>query len=290
MSFVLFSDSSSNITPDLAAEWDVRVLSLHYELSGMEHLAYDERFNGRAFYDALRRREPVRTSMINSTQFAEAFEPVLAAGEDLIYIAMSSGISGTAHAAQMAADELMAKYPGRKALVKDTLAASFGEGLFAKKVSEMRAEGRSIDEAAAWVDEHVQNMNQVFTVDDLMYLRHGGRISGITALVGTLANIKPILWGDTEGHIAMTDRMIGRKKSLKAVAERYARRVIDPESQTIAIAHGDCEEDANHLVDLIRRQFPNQRVLVKCYEPGTGAHVGPGAIALFFFGKARGEN
>ena len=127
MSFVLFSDSSSNITPDLAAEWDVRILSLHYELSGEEHPAYDERFDGRAFYDALRRREPVRTSMINSTLFAEAFEPVLAAGEDLIYIAMSSGISGTAHAAQMAADELMAKYPGRKAL---DFAESVGEDNF----------------------------------------------------------------------------------------------------------------------------------------------------------------
>lgn len=287
MSFVLFSDSSSNITPDLAAAWDVRMLPLYYTIHDEEHPAYGENFDGHAFYNALRDRVPVRTSMINSAQFAQAFEPVLAEGQDLIYIAMSSGISGTVHAAQTAADDLMRKYPGRKALVKDTLAASFGEGLFAKKVSEMRAEGRSIDEASAWVDEHVQSMNQVFTVDDLMYLRYGGRISGISALIGTLANIKPILWGDTEGRIAMTDRMIGRKKSLKAVAERYARRVVDPEGQTIAIAHGDCEADAQYLIKLIREKSPNQEILLRCYEPGTGAHVGPGAVALFFFGKER---
>lgn len=287
MSFVLFSDSSSNITPDLAAQWDVRMITLHYELSGVEHPAYDEGFDGHAFYDALRHREPVRTSMINSAEFSAAFEPVLAEGQDLIYIAMSSGISGTAHAAEMAAKELREKYPGRRIYVKDTLAASFGEGLFAWQVSRMRADGKTIDEVAQWVDEHVQRMNQVFTVDDLMYLRHGGRISGITALVGTLANIKPILWGDIEGHIAMTDRMIGRKKSLKAVAERYAKRVVDPENQVIAIAHGDCEDDAQYLIKLIRDKFPKQEVLLRCYEPGTGAHVGPGAIALFFFGKER---
>ena len=290
MSFVLFSDSSSNITPDLAREWNVEMISLYYTLGGEEHPAYDEHFDGRAFYNALRRRDPVGTSMINASGFTQAFEPVLAGGQDLIYIAMSSGISGTVHAARTAAEELMQKYPGRKALVKDTLGASFGEGLFAKKVSEMRAAGHSIEEASAWVDNHVQRMNQIFTVDDLMYLRHGGRISGGTALIGTLANVKPLLWGSPEGKIVVTDRMIGRKKSLKAMAERYAKRVVNPEGQVIAIAHGDCEEDANYLVRLIREKFPGQEILIRCYEPGTGAHVGPGAVALFFFGKERKES
>lgn len=289
MSFVLFTDSSSNITPDLAKAWDVRILSLHYALDGEEHPAYDEAFDGHVFYNALRSRTPIRTSMINSAQFLTAFEPVLEGGQDILYIGMSSGISGTVGAAQTAADELMRKYPERRIWVKDTLAASFGEGLFVKKAHEMRQEGRSLKEICDWIDAHVQSMNQVFTVDDLMYLRHGGRISGITALIGTLANIKPILWGDIEGRIAMTDRMIGRKKSLRAVAERYAERTTS-QDETIAIAHGDCEADAQYLAKLIRDKIPGQDILIRCYEPGTGAHVGPGAVALFFFGKERSVN
>ena len=147
----------------------------------------------------------------------QAFEPALAAGEDLIYIGMSSGISGTVQAAAVAAGTLQERYPERRIYVKDTLGASFGEGLFVKKVSEMRAAGKDIDEAAAWVDENVQRMNQVFTVEDLMFLRRGGRLSGMTAVIGTLANVKPILWGNEEGKIVSIDKMIGRKRSLKAV-------------------------------------------------------------------------
>lgn len=287
MGYVLFTDSSSNITPDLAAEWDARIVSLYYALDGAERPAYDPEFDGHRFYDALRERAEVRTSMINADQFAQAFEPALAAGDDLIYIGMSSGISGTVQAATVAANALAEKYPQRKIYVKDTLGASFGEGLFVKKASEMRAEGRSVDEAAAWIDENVQRMNQVFTVEDLMFLRRGGRLSGMTAVIGTLANVKPILWGNEEGKIVAIDKMIGRKRSLRALAERFAKQVVDPESQTIAIAHSDCEADAQYLLDLIRKQFPGQKAIVRCYEPGTGSHVGPGAVALFFFGQPR---
>ena len=287
MSYVIYTDSSSNLTPDLVQAWDVRVVSLVYAIDGVDHPAYDPDFDGHRFYDALRNRAEVRTSMINAGKFTRAFEPALAAGEDVIYIGMSSGISGTVQAASIAAGELGQKYPGRRIYVKDTLGASFGEGLFAKRVSEMRAAGADIDEAARWVDENVQRMNQVFTVEDLMFLKRGGRLSGMTALLGTLANVKPILWGNEEGRIVPIDRMIGRKKSLKALADRFARQVVDPEKQTIAIAHSDCEADAQYLVDMIRRQFPQQDVLVRCYEPGTGAHVGPGAVALFFCGKPR---
>lgn len=287
MGFVLFSDSSSNITPELAAAWNVRILPLHYTINGEEHAAFGENFDGHAFYDALRARTPVRTSMINSEQFSHAFEQALAEGSDVLYIGMSSGISGTVQAAAIAANALSQKYPDRKVYVKDTLAASFGEGLFVKKASEMRVEGSTIDEVSAWIDSNVQRMNQVFTVDDLMYLRMGGRISGVSAVLGTLANVKPLLWGNREGKIVAIDRMIGRKKSLRAMAERFAQRVRDPEGQIIAIAHSDCEDDAQYLVNFIHRQFPEQEILVRCYEPGTGSHVGPGAVALFFFGEER---
>ena len=287
MGYTIFSDSSSNITPDLAREWNVRLIPLAYEIEGETHMACGEPFDGHAFYDRLRAKVSVKTSMINQQAFEDAFEPVLREGGDLLYIGMSSGISGTVNAAELAAQSLRERYPERRILVRDTLAASFGEGLFVRQAARMRDLGKDIESAARWVTDHVQSMNQLFTVDDLFHLQRGGRISRIAALMGTLVKIKPILYGDTHGRIAMCERKIGRKSSLKAIAERYAASVEHAEDQLIAIAHGDCEEDANLLVSMIRERFPRQQVLMRCYEPGTGSHVGPGAIALFFFGKPR---
>ena len=287
MSFSVFTDSSSNLTPDLAQQYNIEVIPLTYEVDGVVHAAYGESFDGHAFYDRLRAHAGVKTSMINEYSFHKAFEPIVARGEDLIYVAMSSGISGTVDAAKRAAQTLMEEYQGRKVLVRDTLAASFGEGMFALQASKMRAVGKSIEQVGQWIDDHVQHMNQLFTVDDLNHLRRGGRISRISALIGTLGNIKPILYGDTQGRIAMRERIIGRKSSLKAIARRYFDQVQGSEGEPIAIAHGDCEEDANYLIELIRKRFPKQEVLLRCYEPGTGSHVGPGAVALFFFGQPR---
>ncbi|MBQ8087271.1 MAG: DegV family protein [Clostridia bacterium] len=287
MSFSVFTDSSSNITPDLANQYDISIVPLTYEIDGELHSAYETDFDGHSFYDRLRHRSSVKTSMVNEEAFLRAFEPVVSAGNDIIYLAMSSGISGTVQAARLAAEELAQRYRDRRVIVRDTLAASFGEGLFALEVSRMRQLGQSLEQATHWVDDHVMRMNQIFTVDDLIHLRRGGRISGISALIGTLANVKPILYGDREGRIALREKLIGRKSSLKVIAKRFSEQVENAEEQMIAIAHGDCEEDANYLVSLIRQRFPKQRVLVRCYEPGTGAHVGPGAVALFFFGKER---
>ncbi|MBE5808887.1 MAG: DegV family protein [Clostridiales bacterium] len=287
MDYSIVTDSSSNLTPDLAEQYSIEVVPLTLEIDGEEHAAYGEEFDGHAFYDRMRAHAGVRTSMVNEYGFLQAFEPIVAGGRDMIYIAMSSGISGTVQAAQHAAAALMEKYRGRRILVRDTLAASFGEGMFALEASRMRALGRSLDQVGQWVDDHVQRMNQLFTVDDLNYLRRGGRISRISAVIGTLGNIKPILFGDTQGRISLRERIIGRKASLKAIARRYFDQVQGNEGQPIAIAHGDCEEDANYLIDLIHKRFPKLQVLLRCYEPGTGAHVGPGAVALFFFGQPR---
>ena len=284
--FAIMTDSSANLTPDLAQEAEIQVIPLHcMTKDGGVMPCYDEKtpFDGHAFYDALRQSGPIKTSMINMAQFTQAFEPVIRAGRDILYVAMSSGISGTCAAAMQAAAELMRSYPGRVIRVVDTLAASFGEGIFALKASLMRKAQSSLDAATEWAEKNKRRMCQFFTVDDLMFLHKGGRISSLTARIGSIANIKPLLMGDSEGKIVSCGKVIGRKKSLQALADLFDRHAAPENGDMVAIAHSDCESDAQYLAGLLRKKRGIQDVLIRCYEPGTGSHVGPGAVALFFF-------
>ncbi len=283
--YEIMTDSSANLTPDLAQASRIDVIPLTCTTAEGEMLCYEENkpFDGHSFYEALRRSGPIKTSMVNMARFIQAFEPVVKAGKDILYIAMSSGISGTCAAAVQAAAELMKKYPGRVIRVVDTLAASLGEGIFALKASLMRQAKASLDLTTEWAENNKRRMCQFFTVDDLMFLHKGGRISGLTARIGSLANIKPLLTGNSEGQIVSCGKVIGRKKSLQALADLYDQKAGDTDGDTVAIAHSDCEGDALYLADLLRRKRNLKDVLIRCYEPGTGSHVGPGAVALFFF-------
>ena len=284
--YAILTDSSANLTPDLAQEAGIHVIPLHcITADGQEMPCYDESaaFDGHAFYESLRQSGPIKTSMVNAAQFIQAFEPILRAGRDVLYFAMSSGISGTCASALQAAKELMHSYPGRIIRVVDTLAASFGEGIFALKASLMRKARANLNAACEWAEQNKRRMCQFFTVDDLMFLHKGGRLSGLTARIGSLANIKPLLMGDSEGRIVSCGKVIGRRKSLQALADLYDRHAGQDGGGIVAIAHGDCEEDAHFLASLLRKKRAIQDVLIRCYEPGTGSHVGPGAVALFFF-------
>ena len=284
--FAIFTDSSSNITPDLAHQAGIEVIPLTCLTKEGEMPCYtdDAEFNGHSFYDGLRETGPVKTSMVNMGQFRQAFEPIVKAGQDILFFAMSSGISGTCAAAKEAAAELMKEYPGRVIRVVDTLAASFGEGIFALKAAVMRKARVSLDAIAKWAEDNKRRMCQYFTVDDLMFLHKGGRVSSLTARIGSLANIKPLLTGDSEGKIVSCGKVIGRKKSLQALADLFDQHAAASEDgEIVAIAHGDCEADANYLAGLLKKKRSVKDVLIRCYEPGTGSHVGPGAMALFFF-------
>lgn len=285
-SFAIFTDSSSNITPDLAHQAGIEVIPLTCLTKEGEMPCYsdDAEFNGHSFYEELRETGPVKTSMVNMSQFLHAFEPIVKAGQDILFFAMSSGISGTCAAAKEAAAELMKEYPGRVIRVVDTLAASFGEGIFALKAAVMRKARASLDAVTKWAEDNKRRMCQFFTVDDLMFLHKGGRISSLTARIGSLANIKPLLTGDYEGKIVSCGKVIGRKKSLQALADLFDQHApASEEGEIVAIAHGDCEADANYLAGLLKKKRSVKDVLIRCYEPGTGSHVGPGAMALFFF-------
>ena len=286
--YVIMTDSSSNLTPDLAKENQIEVIPLTCLTDAGEMPAYDDTktFDGHSFYEKLRQIGPIKTSMVNCAQFIRAFEPVIKAGKSILFVAMSSGISGTCGAAMQAADDLMKKYPGQAIKVVDTLAASFGEGIFALKAAMMRSAKQSMGSVYEWAESNKRRMCQFFTVDDLMFLSKGGRISALTARIGALANIKPLLTGSSEGKIVSCGKVIGRKKSLQALADLFDRHAPQGSQDIVAIAHSDCEKDALYLADQLKKKRDLKDVLIRCYEPGTGSHVGPGAVALFFFAPA----
>lgn len=291
MPFSIFVDGSSNLPGALLEKLNIQVLPCSYSIND-QPATYNgnlDTFNAPGYYAMLRSGAKVQTSLLNSALFQEHFRPELAHGRDIIYFSMSSGISGTCQAAKIAAEELAEEFPLRTIRVVDSLGAGFGTGLMACNAADMRANGMSAKEVADYLDEDAHRMLQFFTVDDLNFLKRTGRVSGATAMIGTVLNIKPVLWGDTTGHITAHGKYRGRKKALAAIVEEYRKTVIDPEKQRVAISHGDCEEEANLLADMIFSAAKPKELIVAPHEPFTGAHVGPGMLALFYHGKKRSD-
>ena len=224
------------------------------------------------------------TSLVNPDRFISAARPLLAAGEDVLFVGMSSGISGSFGSAKLAAGDLREEFPGRDIQLIDTLGASLGEGILVLRAIEMRENGASLSETAAALRDMRWRMYQIFTVDDIMYLRRTGRLSNAKAIVASVLHIKPVLKGNEEGAIVAVDKIRGRRKSIDALVERYRKYAVAPETQTVGIAHADCAEDAEYLASALRIVAPPKEIMTVMYEPVTGSHVGPGALALFFLG------
>lgn len=281
----LFTDTSANLPVEIIDEYGIEVVPFSYTIDGVEYIPERE-FDGKAFYAAMRAGSEVKTSMVNAGTFIERFKTALDAGKDVLYIGMSGGISGTANAALMAKQELDEEYPDRKIVVIDTLAASLGEGLFVIKAAEQLRDGAALDAIEEDIRAQVPSMCQSFTVDDLKYLKKTGRVSGAAAIIGNVLSIHPILVGDYEGKIVVKAKVRGMKRTLDALAERYAELVLN-KAETIGIAHADNEEGKAYLVQRLRDKGLTGKCLSVCYEPVTGSHVGPGTVALFFFGTDR---
>ena len=281
----LFTDTSANLPVEIIDEYGIEVVPFSYTIDGVEYIPERE-FDGKAFYAAMRAGSEVKTSMVNAGTFIERFKTALDAGKDVLYIGMSGGISGTANAALMAKQELDEEYPDRKIVVIDTLAASLGEGLFVIKAAEQLKDGVALDAIEEDIRAQVPSMCQSFTVDDLKYLKKTGRVSGAAAIIGNVLSIHPILIGDYEGKIVVKSKVRGMKRTLDALAERYAELALS-KTETIGIAHADNEEGKAYLVQRLRDKGLTGKCLSVCYEPVTGSHVGPGTVALFFFGTDR---
>jgi len=280
----LFTDTSANLPIDLIKKYGIQVIPYEYTVDGVPaDYSAETDFDGEAFYNAMRDGADIKTCLINMSKFIESFEPMLAAGDDVIYIGMSGGISSTAGVAAVAAGELRERYPQRRILAFDTYAASLGEGLMVLRAAEMIQQGQDFDAVSQMLHGMRPNMCQYFTVDDLKYLRKGGRISGTAAVIGSVLHIKPILQGDDSGHIILCGKIRGRRNALANLAERYDQLCADKSGQ-IGIAHADDEAGVDYLVGKLREKGFTGSCLTVCYEPVTGSHVGPGTIALFFPG------
>ena len=290
MSFTIFVDGSANLPDRTLRELKLSILPCSFCLDGVP-ATYNGNlgsFDAHEYYQMLLGGSVVKTSLLNTQLFLDHFRPELEQGRDVVYFSMSSGISGTCQAARIAAEELLEEFPGRTVRVVDSLGAGFGTGLMACRASDLRSEGKTAAETADIMDAEAHNMLQFFTVDDLNFLKATGRVSGATAAIGTVLNIKPILWGDLTGHITAKSKVRGRKKSLEALAELY-RAHLPEEGQVdmVFISHGDCLADAEALAEKIRAIHAPKELTICPHEPFTGSHVGPGMLALFFQGKHR---
>lgn len=288
MSYQIFTDSTANLPDDLTDQYGIGIVPLSYQLNGVLY-AYPRpsEFDGHAFYDMLRGGVSVTTSLAGSGMFEDAFSPVLDQGTDVLFISLSSGVSGTYQSACLAAEALTERYPERRICCFDTRAASLGAGLQVLAAARAKAEGSSLDAVLEMLEEMRPRMCQVFTVDDLHNLKRGGRLSAAAALVGTVLHIKPLLKGDEEGKIAAWGKVRGRQKAMEALETAFAEEAVEAEKQTVGIAHCDCEADALALREALLAHCPGTQVLVVGYEPVTGAHVGPDALALFYLGAHR---
>ena len=289
MSFAIFTDTSANLPTPLIREKGITVLPFSYIIEGVPCRCLDtEAFDGAQFYGAIRQGTKVDTSLISPGVFEEGFRPVLREGRDILFVSMSSGISGSFASSLTAAEQLRREFPERRILCLDTLGASLGEGFLALRAAELRDRGAGLQETFDDLEDRRLGMCQVFTVDDLMHLRRTGRLSNAKALIAAVLNIKPLLKGDQNGHIVSFEKTRGRRRSVEAIAEAYDRLVEDPQEQVIGVAHADCREDVDKLVALLRRNHPPRDFLIVDYEPVTGSHVGPGALALFFESREDG--
>ena len=284
--YKIITDSCADLTPGLIAALDISTIPLTVLFKGENRNdCVDDSI--KEVYDGLRNGEVATTAAANPDGWASVMEPALQAGQDVLVLAFSSGLSTTYQSAVIAASDLAEKYPQRKILVVDTLCASLGQGLLVWHACKKRDEGLSLEELCAWVEENKLHICHWFTVDDLMYLKRGGRVSAATALVGTMLQIKPVLHVDNEGHLINVAKSRGRKASIDALAKKVGELGGSFDNSTCFISHGDCLEDAQYLAGVLKEKYGVREVVIGYVGAVIGAHAGPGVLALFFMGDHR---
>ena len=285
MSYKIITDSCCDFTDAQYKELDVACAPLSVVYNGESHSNFSEETAVKAFYDELRGGVMATTSAVNPEGWIEVMKPILEEGKDILVMAFSSGLSTTYQSAVIAAQELKEKYPERTINVIDTLCAALGQGLLVWYACKKRDEGMSLAELTAWVEDNKLNISHWVTVDDLSHLKRGGRISATTALVGTMLNIKPIIYVNDEGKLINTAKVRGRKAAIEYIAAKVGELGSDVE--TITIAHGDCPEDAAALEKLVKEKYGVKNVITGYVGPVIGAHTGPGVLVIFFMAKHR---
>ena len=287
--YVLITDSSADLSQEMVQELGVTVLPLSFTIQGKTYRNYPDNreMDLPLFYDMLRAGELATTSAVNVAEYTQAVEPILQEKKDVLILAFSSGLSSTYQASVLAAEELREKYPDRKIYTVDTLCASLGQGLLVYLAAQEQRKGKSIEEVRDWAEETKLHLCHQFTVDDLHFLKRGGRISATTAVVGSMLQIKPVLHVDNEGHLINIGKARGRQASLKALVDKMEKTVTEEGRKTVFISHGDCRKDAVTVADMVRERFGTQDIRINFVGPVIGAHSGPGTLALFYLGTER---
>ena len=290
MLFEIVTDSSANLTDAMIAEYGLHILPLRFMSDGEEYQSFTEgeRSELKKFYTLMRQGKVFTTSLPYPDKSEQKFRELLDSGRDVLYIGFSSGLSGTYGAMAAILDNLKGEFPERKIMHVDTLAAAMGEGLLVYKAAKMAAAGATIEETWQWVEDHKLQLAHWFTVEDLMYLFRGGRVSRTSAWAGSLLNIKPVLHVDDEGKLIPMDKVRGRKKSIMTMVDHMEKSALAPVAdQTVFISHGDCEDDLMILVEELRKRFGCTDIQWNILDPVIGAHSGPGTLALFFMANSR---
>lgn len=285
--YMIFTDSGCDIPSEILQDWGVKACDLIFRFTDSDVEYTNDSMPSKEFYDMMRAGKIAKTSAVNVETFKEAFEAALKEGQDVLYLGFSGGLSNTANAGRLAVEELREAYPDRKIIAVDSLCASAGQGLLLRLALDRKEEGASIDEVAAYLEENKLHLCHEFTVDDLVYLKRGGRVSPTVALIGTMLSIKPVMHMDDEGHLAVVSKARGRKASLKQLVEEMKKTAIEPETQEIFICHGDALAEAEALGECIRRELQVKNVIINYVGPVIGAHTGPGVISIFFLGTKR---
>lgn len=284
--YIIFTDSSADLSEQMSAELGLRVVQLDVIVEG-QSAKPNNVVDICEFYSQLREKKGATTAALGMDRFSAVFEGAIQEGFDVLYLGFSSGLSSTYNASAIAARELSEKYPGKKIYAVDTLCASMGQGLLVRHACMMKKRGASIEEVRDFVEENKLNLCHWFTVDDLFFLKRGGRVSTATAVVGTVLNIKPVLHVNDDGKLINVSKARGRRAAIDTMFEKMKATMLPDRNDVIFISHGDCEKDAQYLADRAKNELGIKEVVINFIGPVIGAHSGPGTLALFFLGSER---
>ncbi len=289
MAYKIITDSCANLTDSQIAEYGVEILSLKYYIGDQGYDSYikGEKIDYSNAYRILREKGKITTSLANRDDCDKTILPVLEDGYDVLVLAFSSGLSGTYQNIVNSAEDYKEMFPDRKIMVVDTLCASMGEGLLVHYAVQMKKEGHTLEEVAEWVEANKLKLCHVFTLDDLFFLKRGGRLSGTSAIVGSLMNIKPLMYVANDGKLYVTGKARGRKAAIKHLVDSVGEKGIDVANQDIFIVHGDCEDEAKIIGEEVKKRYGVRNIVYNCLDPVIVSHSGPGTLAIFFIGNER---
>jgi len=288
MNYIFMTDSDSDLPYELKALYDIPVVYMPYAMDGKEYFDdLGQTMDHRTYFDKMRAGATPSTSALNQMTYVEYFEPILESGKDLLFVAFSSQLSCTIQAIYAAREELLEKYPERKFIVVDTLSISGPMTILILKAHEMYRAGKSMEEVAQWLEENKFRAQAWFTVDDLKYLKRGGRISSTAAAMGTMLDLKPVITETREGKLASVAKLRGRKKAINYLLDQAVENIADPAEAMVIVLHADAPDEAARLSDQLKARIPGTDVRIYPVGPVIGAHCGPGTLAVCFFGKER---